>query len=164
MRNWQQRMLQAVWIVLVVVGIIAMLPFLGSIAGVVVNVIVRNKYIAFLMGVVLVTLGVMVYVGSHKVENAEEENDSDWLFKSGNPKEYDCEDDFGESDFAELKNENCNSEATMPTPDVPKTNTSSDVKTVEAAPKEQAKKTVVNESVGVHTATPKEKVGGWPEY
>ncbi len=66
MKNWQQRMLQVVWIVLLVAGVIGMLPIFGSIAGMLLNVLVRNEFIAFVMGVVLVVLGVLVCVASHK--------------------------------------------------------------------------------------------------
>ena len=66
MKSWQKRMLQVVWIVLLVAGVIGMLPIFGSIAGMLLNVLVRNEFIAFVMGVVLVVLGVLVCVASHK--------------------------------------------------------------------------------------------------
>jgi hypothetical protein len=169
MKSWQKRMLQVVWIVLLVAGVVGMLPLLGSMAGVITNVIMRNKGVAFLMGLVLAVLGAMVYVGSRKFEKDGEElaYEEEWT-KEYNPEEGEFEEteelEPEESDSENQNTEENKSEKVERAEGNSGTNTSSDVKTIETDPKEQAKNPVVNESVGVHTATPKGKVGGWPEY
>ena len=150
MKSWQKRMLQVVWIVLLAVGVICMLPVLGSMAGVITNVIVRNKGIAFLMGLVLAVLGVMVYVGSRKFEKDGEElaYEEEWT-KEYNPEEGEFEEteelEPEKSDSENQNTEENKSEKVERAEGGSGTNTSSDVKTAE-------------------TATPKGKVGGWPEY